>query len=114
MALCYQAADLTIVPSEYETFGRVAAESLFCGTPVLAFETGGLSDIVTPNVCGRLVPARDVEALMDQIADLKNQPQTVAAMRLGCVHDVSRRFSTTQIANDYLQVYDAAISGYAA
>lgn len=114
MAICYQAADVTIVPSEYETFGRVAAESLFCGTPVVAFATGGLSDIVTPNVCGRLVPTRDVEALMNQIAELKSQPQTLATMRLDCVHDASRRFSTTRIANDYLQVYEAAISGYAA
>jgi glycosyltransferase involved in cell wall biosynthesis len=110
MAQCYQAADLTIVPSEYETFGRVAAESLFCGTPVLAFATGGLSDIVTAEVCGRLVPTGNVGALAAGIAELKSSPQTLNEMRRNCVECARSRFSTDRIAKQYVDIYEGAIA----
>ncbi|MCA9051194.1 MAG: glycosyltransferase, partial [Planctomycetaceae bacterium] len=110
MAECYQAADLTIVPSEYETFGRVAAESLFCGTPVLAFATGGLPDIVTEGICGRLVSTGDTDAMAAAIADLKRSPQQLHEMREGCVADVRDRFSTEHIANEYIRVYERVIA----
>ncbi|EMI17889.1 glycosyl transferase, group 1 family [Rhodopirellula maiorica SM1] len=110
MAQCYQAADLTIVPSEYETFGRVAAESLFCGTPVLAFATGGLTDIVVPNVCGKLVPTGDVDALAAGLADLKSNPDALLRMRNDCVSHVRERFGTKSIAVQYGNVYQEVIA----
>ncbi|MEQ9409401.1 MAG: glycosyltransferase [Fuerstiella sp.] len=110
MGQCYQAADLTIVPSEYETFGRVAAESLFCGTPVLACATGGLTDIVVPGVCGRLVPTGDVEALSRNIAELKADSQILADMRSRCVAHVQDRFNTQAIAAKYVDVYRRVIA----
>jgi glycosyltransferase involved in cell wall biosynthesis len=110
MAECYQAADLTIVPSEYETFGRVAAESLFCGTPVLAFATGGLTDIVTDGICGRLVPTGDVQALADSISELSGNPDLLQRMRHSCVDHVRERFDTNLIADEYVRVYERVIA----
>lgn len=47
----YQAADLTIVPSQYtEGFGRVICESLACGTPVVASKIGGIPDAMDETV----------------------------------------------------------------
>ena len=47
----YQAADLTIVPSQYpEGFGRVISESLACGTPVIASNIGGIPDAMDGTV----------------------------------------------------------------
>ena len=109
MAECYHAADVTIVPSEYETFGRVAAESLFCGTPVLAFSTGGLSDIVVEGVCGNLVPTGDVDALASRISEFKSNPKTLNEMRRNCSAQVRDRFSTESIARQYIDVYRQVI-----
>lgn len=109
MAECYQAADLTLVPSEYETFGRVAAESLFCGTPVLAFATGGLADIVIDGVCGKLVPTGDVDAMASAIAEFSNCPDKLSSIRERCVDNVRKRFNTEQIAEEYLRVYQQVI-----
>jgi glycosyltransferase involved in cell wall biosynthesis len=47
--------DLVWMPSRYETFGRVAMESISVGTPVLATDIPGLRDIVEPGVSGFLV-----------------------------------------------------------
>ncbi|MFC1919281.1 glycosyltransferase [Chloroflexota bacterium] len=54
--LFYNAADICVVPSHYESFGLVALESLACGTPVVASQVGGLPTIVEHMVNGLLVP----------------------------------------------------------
>lgn len=59
----YRAADVTVVPSYLEWFGMVTAESMACGTPVIATEAGGSVDIAREFECGLLVPPRDAEAL---------------------------------------------------
>ena len=55
-----------VTPVWDEPYGLVAAESLACGTPVVAFERGGLPEFVTPEV-GRLVEADDVGAAADAV-----------------------------------------------
>src|SRR5690606_3931758 len=52
-----RAADALLVPSEHEAFSLAAAESLLCGTPVVAARTGGLPEVIGDD--GALVPARD-------------------------------------------------------
>lgn len=61
----YRAADVTVVPSYLEWFGMVTAESMACGTPVIATEAGGSLDIVREFECGLLVPPRNAEALAE-------------------------------------------------
>lgn len=54
LAKLYSAATVTLVPSRSESFGQVAAESLSCGTPVVAFRCSGLIDIVDHRINGYL------------------------------------------------------------
>src|SRR6266852_3822028 len=62
LPLYYSAADVTVMPSSYESFGLVAVESLACGTPLVATRVGGLSSIVRDGETGLLVPWRDADA----------------------------------------------------
>ncbi|MCC6606156.1 MAG: glycosyltransferase [Anaerolineae bacterium] len=56
LALLYQAADLAVVSSLFESFGFAAAEPMAAGVPVVATETGGLPEIITHEKTGLLVP----------------------------------------------------------
>lgn len=77
----YRAANLTLVPSESETFGLVALESLACATPVVATRTGGLAEIVDDGRTGALVDERTPRAFADRMALVLRDP--VVARRMG-------------------------------
>ncbi|MBI3826736.1 MAG: glycosyltransferase [Candidatus Rokubacteria bacterium] len=70
----YVAADATVVPSYYESFGMVALEAMACGSPVVASRVGGLTTTVRDGVTGFLVPEGDVEALAERIEALVDDP----------------------------------------
>jgi glycosyltransferase involved in cell wall biosynthesis len=110
MAECYRATDLTVVPSEVETFGRVAAESLCCGTPVVAFATGGLTDIVKPGTSGWLVSPGDIEALAQAIHYVFQNRDELDQIRRKCASWAAKAFAPRTIAEQYVQVYREAIA----
>ena len=59
------AAAVTLVTPRWdEPYGLVVAESLACGTPVAAFDRGGVAEVLDPE-CGVLVDADDVPGLAD-------------------------------------------------
>lgn len=66
VAAAMRRSALLTVPSRLETFSTVTAESIACGTPVVATRCGGPEDIVTPEN-GRLVPPEDPVALADAV-----------------------------------------------
>lgn len=62
MAELYSCADISCIPSRYESFGQMALESIACGTPAIVFDGSGLSDIVKDKVNGAVVRPFDISA----------------------------------------------------
>jgi D-inositol-3-phosphate glycosyltransferase len=77
----YVAADVTVLPSYYESFGMVALEAMACGSPVVASRVGGLTTTVRDGVTGFLVPDGDPGALAARIDALLTDPDL--AWRVG-------------------------------
>jgi D-inositol-3-phosphate glycosyltransferase len=70
----YRAADVTVMPSTYESFGLVAVESMACGTPVVAARVGGLQATVQDGVSGFLLAERDPSQYAERIGALLSDP----------------------------------------
>ncbi|MBS1752695.1 MAG: glycosyltransferase [Ferruginibacter sp.] len=66
-ALIFNAADIIIVPSLAEAFGYVVMESLSCGTPVVAFNVGGIPDLIRHKQNGYLAKLKDENDLANGI-----------------------------------------------
>ena len=64
LGLLYNAADLFIMPSIAETFGKMAYEAISSGTPVVCFRAGGLGERMTEGVNAWIAePAEDEERM---------------------------------------------------
>ena len=108
----YSAADLTIMPSHYESFGMVALESMACGTPVVASRVGGLARLVRDGETGILVPEEAPTPLAMQIhATLQDCAEREAMGARAAVY--ARDFAWGRIADRIVDLYDEMIHNVA-
>jgi glycosyltransferase involved in cell wall biosynthesis len=71
LPIAYQAADLTIMPSQsLEGFGLVLLESLACGTPVLCTPVGGMPEVLSPFCRDLITESSDEMAIAERLGDL--------------------------------------------
>ncbi len=75
MPYYYNAADVCVVPSHYESFGLVALESLACGTPVVATDVGDLTNIIREGETGYVIDDHSPESLSEKIAEVLAWPK---------------------------------------
>ncbi|MDA0986807.1 MAG: N-acetyl-alpha-D-glucosaminyl L-malate synthase BshA [Bacteroidetes bacterium] len=54
-------ADLFLLPSQIESFGLAALEAMSCGVPVIASNSGGISEVVLHNITGFTANVGDIE-----------------------------------------------------
>lgn len=101
-------AHVALVPSRVEPFGLVAVEALMLGLPVVASDVGGLPEIITDGVTGRLVPPDDPAALAGALADLLADPAAAAELGRAGREDVRVRFSAVTYAERFRRVLHAA------
>ena len=95
LPLWYAAADLLCLSSHNEGCPNVVLESLACGTPVVATDVGGVSELIHDGVTGRLVPHRSVEELSRCIAAaLETRWDQTAILRSDAVRSWSDVAST--------------------
>ena len=104
-----RAANVTLVCSDKEPFGRVTIESMAQGTPVIGADSGGTSEIIEHDVDGMLFPTGDVPALTERlrtlIADRDLQRRLAAALQR------SRKFQDADVAMQPVLDDLAALAG---
>ena len=79
-----RSADLLVIPSRVESFGRTAVEAMAVGTPVLALRTGGLAEAITEGKDGYFVESTRPESLARAISSIFQAPaQSDRSIRAG-------------------------------
>lgn len=105
----YQAADVSVVPSHYESFGMAALEAMACGTPVVASRVGGLKSSVRDGNTGFLVSVGDVETFAARIERVLADKDLAVKMSINAAR-TARRYSWRKVAESNLDVYRRAIA----
>lgn len=107
MPVAMMLADVVVAPSiDEEAFGRVPSEAQAMGRPVIASQTGGMSETVLHGETGWLVPRRDPDALakaLDEALSLTEE-QRITMTCLAIAH-INANFSMEQMCWQTLDVY---------
>lgn len=102
MAKLYSISYVTIVPSKVEAFGQVAAESQSCGTPVIAFNTSGIKDVVDDGCTGYLAEPYSAKSLAEKLElILDNGKSDYIEMSKRSRDNVLRKFERNVIKEKY-------------
>ena len=109
----YNAADVCVIPSYYESFGLVALESMACGTPVVSTNVGDLQSIIQPGETGYVVMDNTPSVLASKIDLLLLKPSSDAKY-MSSIRTSITRFSWSNIARDITRAFQEVIAGYSA
>ena len=106
----YRRATALVVASVGEGLGLVAVEAQLCETPVVAFDSGGIVDVVQHDRTGVLVNEIDAGALAAALVSLLERDDAGAALgAAGRLHALAT-FAPESVARRYADIYRSAIS----
>jgi glycosyltransferase involved in cell wall biosynthesis len=110
LARIYAAADVMVVPSRSENLPFTVLESLACGTPVAAFDVGGISEILTQKECGYLATPYNCEELAEGILGILQRASDSGDCR-ELLHELMQsRYSLDTLAERHLDLYRGLLS----
>lgn len=105
------AADVLVLPSRHEVAPLVILEALACGTPVVAYDVGGVGELVASAPGSRLVPALDRLALLRAVHDVIGRPEAEReALSAGIRRHVVDRYSTERMTRQYLSLFEELLT----
>ncbi|RLG19866.1 hypothetical protein DRN74_06300 [Candidatus Micrarchaeota archaeon] len=110
VAKAKRAADLSCMTSLADNFLPTVLESIACGTPVVGFAVGGISEQVTEG-CGQLVALGDTKALGHTIADLLTDDTKRKKMGELCRKRAEQEYNLQLFIERYLALYRELVGG---
>jgi len=101
----YNSANLYIAPSLQDNLPNTVLESISCGTPVLAFKVGGMTDMITHSENGYLAELKSYKELANGIVKLLSDSELLKEMGNNCRQKAINQFEESKVANQYLNLY---------
>ena len=112
LAICYAAADVFVTPSIEDNLPNTVLESLACGTPVVAFTTGGIPDMVIHQHNGYLAQGASPEELAKGLDWVKNHANKMSLSE-AARQTVLSTFSETVVAQQHIKLYQSILKNRA-
>ncbi len=109
LAICYSAADVFLTPSLEDNLPNTVMESLSCGTPVVAFTTGGIPDMVRHKENGYLATYKSSDDFAAGIAWVYNHLERETLGKSARL-TVEENFSEEVIAGKHARLYEQLLS----
>ncbi len=109
LSMYYAAADIMIVPSRQDNLPGTALESLACGTPVAAFDIGGLPDIVDHQQTGWLAKPFDTDDLAAGIEWVLSDAHRYQSLSAQARSIAVQKYHPHHIASQYAAVYQSVL-----
>lgn len=106
MGRFYRALDLFILPTVYESFGRVFVEAMAAGVPTIGTRVGGVPEIIDDGRTGLLVPVDDPLRAAQAMRDLLDHPEKAAALATSGRQSARSRFSLQTHVEQMLKVFE--------
>lgn len=105
LAAYYTAADVMLCCSKQESLPTVCLEAQCCGTPVVAFDVGGVSETIGYGM-GELVPLKNISAMADAVL---RQAKRKAEMTDAQTEAYRRAFDEARMTDAYLSLYESML-----
>jgi glycogen synthase len=105
-------ADVSVVPSLFEPFGIVALEAMAAKSPVVASDTGGLSEIIEHDLTGVKVYPNNPESLAWGISKVLTDDDYRIRIRDNAFRRVQERYDWEKIAQQTKRIYEGVIGEY--
>lgn len=99
LAEIYSTADLFVNPTKEENYPTVNMEAIACGTPVLTYNTGGSSEILTDDT-GSVVKFGDIYKMKEEIVRIC---ETKPYLKSNCI-DASKKFDMNERFKSYVEI----------
>lgn len=103
----YRRASVFVNPSMSETLSITNIEAQGCGTPVVAFDSGGMRETIMAGT-GLLVTPEDVDGLAGAVNTILNSPGKFS--RNACQEHVKAKFNKTENFNRYIDLYESILA----
>ena len=106
LALVYAAADVFVAPSMQDNLPNTVMEALACGTPSVAFNIGGMPDLIEHQHTGYLAQPYDVNDLVAGIAWVLDNPERHLALCKRSRQKVEQEFTLQLQAQRYATLFE--------
>ena len=103
--LIYSAVDVFISPSKQENLSNMILESLACGTPVVAFNIGGNSDMIVHKNNGFLANAFDEKSLAEGLDWTLEDEIRIRHLSINSRQSVANKFDLNTVITKYIELY---------
>ena len=105
ISLVMSSINILVVPSRSENLSNTILEGLASGTPVVAYNTGGNSDMITHKENGYLAELGNVDDLIYGILWVKNNLPKSDSFSIGLSQKIANNFSSDSAASAYKKLY---------